>query len=156
MKRKWIKRCLRHKGFTLVELMVVIAVIGLLAAISIPNYNRYRAMADRAALFATFKYLLDGEELYFTEHGVYFPESGTFTVPKGQAKEIPELAYNFPEGHKNRYVIWTGTGRLVNYCAIWVGCDFDSDGNGADDVFRAYTGTHWGGVQRNREITQLR
>ncbi|MDZ7696866.1 MAG: prepilin-type N-terminal cleavage/methylation domain-containing protein [Deltaproteobacteria bacterium] len=151
-----MQRGFSHKGFTLVELMVVIAVIGILAAISIPNYSRYRAMADRAALFATLKYLMDGEDFYFAENGVYFPESGTFTVPKREAKEIPELAYHFPEGHKNRYVIWTGRGRLVNYCAIWMGCDFDSDGNGEDDIFRAYSGTHWGGVERNREIVQLR
>ena len=57
-----MQRSLSHKGFTLVELMVVIAIVGILTAISIPNYSRYRAMADRAALFATLKYLMDGQD----------------------------------------------------------------------------------------------
>jgi len=62
-----------NRGFTLIELMIVVAIIGILAAIAIPNFLRYQAKSKQAEA----KVLLDG---VFTSEISYFSENNVFAV----------------------------------------------------------------------------
>jgi len=61
-----------QKGFTLIELMIVVAIIGILAAIAIPNFMQYQAKSKQSEA----KMNLGG---IYTSEVAYFGEANTFS-----------------------------------------------------------------------------
>ena len=61
----------RKGGFTLIELMIVVAIIGILAAIAIPNFLRFQLKAKTSEGKTNIAAIRTAEESYYSEFGVY-------------------------------------------------------------------------------------
>src|SRR5215467_4290877 len=70
-----------ERGFSLVEMIIVVAIIGILAAIAIPLLRKARNTADSGSAVATVRTLVTAERLYQLRHNAYTDLGGL--VPEG-------------------------------------------------------------------------
>src|SRR6266581_2113609 len=102
------------RGFTLIELMIVVAIIGILAAIAIPNFMTYQAKARQSEA----KVNLGG---IFTTATSYFAENNTFSVLTGDT-----LGYK-PAGTSKYNLYYGGTANANTitpaFRSVGVPCD---------------------------------
>ena len=69
-----------ERGFTLIEMMIVVAIIAILVAILVPNFMRARAQAQTAACEANLKEIATALEEYQTDHEAYPDVTGATNV----------------------------------------------------------------------------
>lgn len=60
-----------NKGFSLIELMIVVAIIGILAAIAIPNYQKFQAKAKQSEAKGNLSGYFTAEKSFFSEYNQY-------------------------------------------------------------------------------------
>ena len=61
----------KNKGFSLIELLIVVAIILIIAAIAIPNLLRSRMAANEASAVGSLRTVNTSEVAYFTTYGSY-------------------------------------------------------------------------------------
>ncbi len=85
----------KNRGFTLIELMIVVAIIGILAAIAIPNFIKFQARSKQGEAKANLK-------AWFTTQRAFLQEKDRYE------SDIKIVGYAPERG--NRYAYWfTGT-----------------------------------------------
>lgn len=93
----------RHRGFTLLELMIVVAIVAILAAVAVPTYNGYITRTRRAAATACLSEYANYMERYYTSNLSYYQDTGTPPVKNvlpvldcaAQSQTGPYYQYSF-------------------------------------------------------------
>ena len=73
-----------HSGFTLIELMIVVAVIGILASIAIPNYQAYTIRAQVAEALVLIDEIKPSIRDFYRDRGVFPADNATAGVPAAE------------------------------------------------------------------------
>src|SRR3989338_1504069 len=66
--QEMIKRVKREEGFTLVELLIVVAIIAILAAIAIPQFSKYRLRGYKSEIDSDLKNAYTAAQAYLTDN----------------------------------------------------------------------------------------
>ncbi|RZA08942.1 MAG: prepilin-type N-terminal cleavage/methylation domain-containing protein [Proteobacteria bacterium] len=86
-----------QKGFTLIELMIVVGIIGILVAIAAPNFSRYQSKARQSEAKIALSAIYAAEKSFFSEYSAY-------------VGSLDAIGYS-PEGNKRYYATgFSGTG----------------------------------------------
>ncbi len=78
-----------QRGFTLIEVMIVVAIVGILAAIAYPSYMEHIRKGNRADAEASLMQLSQFMERYYTGTGRYSKTAGQTDVPDNPAPPYP-------------------------------------------------------------------
>ncbi len=109
---------MKKKGFTLIELMIVVAIIGILAAVAIPNMVYTKKKAKLSACISNLKAIGNALDMYASDNNDHFVDDSGTTSPAADGDTLMALGYT-----KNEIT-----------CPV-TSVDYVYDGSWTDDIY---------------------
>lgn len=115
-----------RRGFTLIELMIVVVIIGILAALAIPKFMKVTGKAKVAEAKTILKEIFTLEKAYFNEHDAY--------VPFANGASCDAIGFDIPEGNPRFQYKVECTDSTADFTATATEL-VDVDGNGSTNGY---------------------
>jgi type IV pilus assembly protein PilA len=124
----------RRGGFTLIELMIVVAIIGILAAIAIPNFVRFQLRSKSSEGKTNLAAIRTAQESYFAEFGTYIvaPISPAALPVPSSSKQVFVNTAGVGLGFDQ--IGWAPEGQVYFRYGVLVGVNGDYTANADADI----------------------
>jgi type IV pilus assembly protein PilA len=100
----------KNKGFTLVEIMIVVVIIGLLASMAIPAFQKVRTNSQDKAVLNNARQLSAASDQYYLENGVSTVVISALLGPTSYIKSLNSVAQEmYPAGFSQGTTITIGS-----------------------------------------------
>jgi prepilin-type N-terminal cleavage/methylation domain-containing protein len=116
----------KQAGFTLVEIMIVVVILGLLASMAVGTIGRVRERTENTTVFNDLRTFASAFEQYSLELGSWPPDGDAGVVPPAMAGRINEAAWTRGTPGGGRYD-WENGGVGIRAGISLFGCNYSDD-----------------------------